>query len=55
MANVRAWSHGSELLVSRTSTFITTMPFTMILTLYVIPCKFSCDYSKLTIIVYTCT
>ena len=26
------------------------MPFTMILILYVIPCKLSCDFSKLTIL-----
>ena len=32
------------------------MPFNMILILYVIPCKMSCDFSKLPILyMYTCT
>ena len=30
--------------------FTIAMPFNMILTLYVIPCKLSCDFSKLTIL-----
>ena len=30
--------------------FTMAMPFNMILTLYVIPCKLSCDFSKLTIL-----
>ena len=29
--------------------FTMAMPFNMILILYVIPCKLSCDFSKLTI------
>ena len=30
--------------------FTMAMPFNMILTLYVIPCKLSCDFIKLTIL-----
>ena len=32
------------------SVLLLAMPFSMILIMYVIPCKLSCDFSKLTIL-----